>query len=200
MSFEQPAQKETEVRPEKKSRLWETLRIVGLTGILAFNGMKVVEQMRSGTAGREQTKITEYDDTEKQKAAEEYQEFLNDKTAIVRGDYKLPRIEDGRIINETTLTTRDGKVYETKAEIDIATSQFANEDPKTLREEIKHWKPGSEMPAWNRNIISSTAEDGSGFKVDYEVTTEGLKMTVQELGEGGKVMSERTHLLQEVEK
>lgn len=203
IKYEKVEQEQKEVSPEKRSQMWKILRTVSLTGILAFNGMKAVEQMREGTAEREQSKITEqarneraeYNKAEKQRE-QERQEFL-DATTIARTDFKLPYIEDGKIIKEAIITTKDGRMYETRAEIDIATSQLADEDPEVLKEKVKYWKPGSEVPAWNTNIISRTAEDGSGFKVLYTVTEDGLEMTIQELGSGGQLVNSRTVLTQE---
>ncbi len=205
--------KEKEISPERKSRMWEILRIASVAGVLAFNGMKAVEQMKGGTAEREQTKVTdqireeagekegvshEVVETKRERTQQGFLEQFFDATAFVRGEYKLPRIEDGKIITEATLTTRDGRVYETRAEVDIETSPFAGEDPEVLKEKIKFWKPWHEMEdSSNVKIVSMTAEDGSGFKVRYTVTEEGLEMTTQELGSGGQLTNSKTVLIQE---
>ena len=205
--------KEKEVSSEKRRHTLETLRMAVLMGSLAFSAMKAVEQNTGGTAEREQTKVTdqireeagekqgtihEAVETKRERTQQEFLEQFFDATAFVRGEYKSPRIEDGKIISEATLTTRDGRVYETRAEIDIEASQFAGEDQEVLKEKIKFWKPWHEKEdSSNVNIVSMTAEDGSGFKVRYTVTEEGLEMTTQELGSGGQLTNSKTVLIQE---
>ena len=107
------------------------------------------------------------------------------------------RVESGKIIQETTVETKDGKTYETSAEVDASISSLV--DPETG--DLKVGKLASEgETAWNRAFVSRVEQDGSGLKVSYEATQEGLKMTIQELGSGGKVLSERVSITQEVNK
>ena len=46
MSFEQPSPRETEVSPEKKGQMWETLRIAALTGLVVFGGYRGIFRHR----------------------------------------------------------------------------------------------------------------------------------------------------------
>lgn len=229
--MERPPQyekREEEINPEKRSRMWETLRIAAITGILAFNGMKAVEQMKEGTAEREQSKITEKikgDEAVEGQITEETEEAfkrdfgreMTDKerehlktwrgevkglsleerdsmTISVVQDKGL-RVEDGRIVQDAAIQTADGKTYEVRTETDADSSPLV--DPATGNLKVGRLRSEVGSTSWNRSFVSRTEQDGSGLKVVYEATKDGLEMTTQELGSGGQLTNSKTVLIQE---
>lgn len=228
INYEKVEQEKREVSPEKRSKMWETLRIAALTGVLAFGGVKAVEQMTEGTAERDQSKITESikgdkaaegqitEETEEafkrdfgREMTEKEREYLMTWRQETMGlsleerasmtisvvEDKGMRVEDGRIIQETAIQTKDGKTYEVRAETDADSSPLV--DPATGNLKVGRLAGEAGNESWNRSFISRTEQDGSGLKVSYEATKDGLEMTIQELGPGGQVLSQRTSLTQE---
>lgn len=186
----QSEKREEEISPEKRSQMWEILRRGALAGLLIFGGhqagKQVAEYMHPGLTEQEQEDVIKQVGEENRQENERLSKEWLDKQALtiksVEGE--ASRIEDGKLISEATITTEDGKVYETRAETD-----FTGE-----RQSVTESAGGVD---WNRAFVSSIHEDGSGLKVVYETTTDGLKMTIQELGPGGNVLSQRTSLTQE---
>lgn len=214
--------REEEISIEKRSRMWETLRIATLAGLAVFGGYKAQE--RSGEMTQQKpVEATQGISDQQQEVEEKFKEDFGremtederqlleawknqfgemssqERDSIMISDFhdKGLRVEDGKIIQETTVKTKDGKTYDTSAEIDARLSSLV--DPETGN--LKVGKLASEgETAWNRAFVSRLEQDGSGLKVSYQATQEGLKMTIQELGPGGKVVSERVSVTQEVNK
>lgn len=186
----QSEKREEEISPEKRNRMWETLRRGALAGLLIFGshqvGKQAAEYMHPGLTEQEQADIIKQVGEENRQENERLQQESLDRQALtiksVEGESS--RIEDGKLISGATITTEDGKVYETRAETD-----FTGE-----RQSVTESAGGID---WNRAFVSSIHEDGAGLKVVYETTAEGLKMTIQELGPGGNILSQRTSLTQE---
>lgn len=180
----QSEKKEKEISLEEKSRMWETLRIVALSSMLTLGGYQAAEHMFPDLT--EQNKLLDYIGEQNLKENERLQKEHQDRQALTIKDVdgKASRVEDGKLISEAIITTMDGKQYETRAETDL-TGEYQN---------IIESAGGID---WNRAFVSSIHEDGSGLKVIYKATEDGLKMTIQDIGPGGQVLSERVSLLQE---
>ncbi len=216
---------EKETNPEERSHMWGTIRLVALSGLVMYGAYKdnserikeIMQQKPTEISQKESLekpseqirKVNEEDFkkelgreiTDEEKASQKIWEkkfggiSREDRGSMIisgvsdRGTH----IENGKIIQETTVTTEDGKTYETRAETDADSSSLVDSRTGDLRiggsKEIKS--------SWDRSFVSSVEKDGSGFKVVYEATKEGLKTTIQELGPNGSVLSERVSLLQE---
>lgn len=182
--------KEKEISPEKKSRMWETLRIAALSGLLTFGSYEAVQH------------YTEDQDIEKSKASTEQtleqeqqrNQDMNKKLQKEKQALTIKHIDggddivDGKKVINADIIMEDGKEYKTRVESDIPAGV----------EGIKENTVGG--TAWNKALVSSIEQDGSGVKVNLVATSEGLIMTVQELGPGGIVANERVSIIQEVNK
>ena len=178
--------------------MWETLRIAALAGSVLFWGGQAMRQVEKNQGtDRAKTNTEETLDQEKQGTKERddraYQEFLNNQALIsdpslnIRDVKSGYNIIDGKKVLDAGVIMKDGKEYKTRVESDVPDTDN--------RAEIS----GGGVD-WNKAAISSIDKDGSGVYINFEATTEGLKMTVKELATGGKVLNERVSIIQEVNK
>ncbi|OGN06967.1 MAG: hypothetical protein A2750_02730 [Candidatus Yanofskybacteria bacterium RIFCSPHIGHO2_01_FULL_45_42] len=96
IKHEEVEQKEREVSPEKRSRMWETLRMVGLAGLLTFGGAQ---------------------------AGKEAAEVLN-SMKIQEVHSLLPKEKDGKLVDVFEIKTADGTVYSGEVETDLPYDKY----------------------------------------------------------------------------
>ncbi len=181
--------KEKEVSPEKKSKMWETLRMAALSGLLTFGSYEAVshyaqdQDIEKSKATTEQTL-----EQERQRNENVNKKLQKEKQALtikhVEGGDSI--LEGKKVIN-ADITMEDGKEYKALVESDI----YAGVG-------IKENSVG--QTAWNKALVSSIEKDGSGVKINLVATSEGLLMTTQELGPGGTILNERVSIIQEINK
>lgn len=184
---------EKEVSPEKRSRMWETLRMAALAGLLTFGGLEAGKQAAeymNQTDQKQEDLIKQTEEQNRQenerlqKANEQSRKERESLTIVGVGEKGIHVDENGKRVEEVEVKTADGKVYETRAETDFE-SQVG---------ETESIVGGVD---WNRALVSQINNDGSGFKINYETTKTGLKMTMQELGPDGQILSERVSFIQD---
>lgn len=179
--------KEKEINPEKRSRMWETLRIAALSGLLSFSGYQAVENIylnQELNQARDQLEDIIKDQNLKENERLQKEDKEKQSLTVKDVEAKASYVMDGKLISEAKITTMDGKQYETRAETDL-TGEYRS---------ITESAGGID---WNRAFVSSIHEDGSGLKVIYKVTEDGLKMTIQDIGPGGRVLNERVSLIEQ---
>ena len=119
-----------------------------------------------------------------QKENEQSRKERQSLTIVGVGEKGIHIDENGKKVEEVEVKTADGKVYETRVETDFESR--VGETMSTVG--------GVD---WNRALVSQINNDGSGFKINYETTKTGLKMTMQELGPDGQILSERVSFIQD---
>ena len=181
--------REKEISPEKKSRMWETLRIAALSGLLTFGSYEAVQHYTEDQDIEKSKAVTEQTlEQEQQRNADMNKKLQREKHALTIKHIKGgDDIVDGKKVINADITMWDGKEYKTRVESDIPAGVGMKENTVG-------------GTAWNKALVSSIEQDGSGVKINLAATSEGLIMTVQELGSGGTVVNERVSVLQELNK
>ncbi len=181
--------KEKEISPEKKSRMWETLRTLALSGLLTFGSYEAVQHYTEDQDIEKSKAVTEQMlEQEQQRNADMNKKLQREKQALTIKHIKGgDDIVDGKKVIDADITMEDGKEYKTRVESDIPAGVGMKENTVG-------------GTAWNKALVSSIEQDGSGVKINLAATSEGLIMTVQELGPGGMVVNERVNIIQEVNK
>lgn len=183
--------KEKEVSPENRSQMWEALKRGALAGVLIFGsfqaGKQIGEYVFPHQTEQEQSDIIKQTEEElRQENKRAHQEYLDRQsfTIVGVGEKGIHIDENGKRVEEVEIKTADGKIYTTKVETDFES-------------QVGETKGTVGNIEWNRALVSQTNDDGSGFKINYETTKTGLKMTMQELGPDGKILSERVSYTQD---
>ena len=181
--------KEKEISPEKRDRLWKTLRMMVLSCMLTFGGYEAVQQMEKQKADKAKADIEQtLEQTREQndKEVETMARALGEESFTIKNVVGETKIVDGKKVTDADIVMMDGKEYKTKVETDVVSTEDKTEGK-------------SERIDWNRSFLSSLDRTGSGVQIFFNTTSEGLKMTVKEFDKG-EIVNERVSVLQEVNK
>lgn len=181
--------REKEISPEKRDRLWRTLRMMVLSGMLTFGGYEAVQQMEKQNTDKAEADIEQtLEQTREQsdKKVEIMARALGEESFTIKNVVGETKIVDGKKVMDADIVTMDGKEYKTKVETDVVSTEDKIEG-------------SSERIDWNRVFLSSLDRTGSGVQVFFSTTSEGLKMTVKEFDKS-EIVNERISVLHEVNK